>query len=220
PIGGTVYLLGGNSALAPAVASSVAALGFTTVRIAGPDRFTTAALVAAELGNPVTVFEADGTNFPDALSAGTAAASVGGAILLTAGSSQSPATASYLAAHPGDKRYAIGGPAASADPGATAYVGADRFATSVAVAEAFFPAPGSIGLASGFTFPDALSGGSVAAMNHGPIVLVPSTGTLPVTVASYLATAKASATAAWLFGGTSSVSADVFNQAASLLTAP
>ena len=63
-------------------------------------------------------------------------------------------------------------------------------------------------------------GGSVAAMNHGPIVLVPSAGTLPVTVTSYLATAKASATAAWLFGGTSSVSADVFNQAASLLTAP
>ncbi len=56
-------------------------------------------------------------------------------------------------------------------------------------------------------------------MNHGPIVLVPSTGALPATVASYLATAKASATAAWLFGGTNSVDADVFNQAASLLTA-
>jgi hypothetical protein len=56
-------------------------------------------------------------------------------------------------------------------------------------------------------------------MNNGPIVLVPSAGTLPVTVASYLATAKASATAAWLFGGINSVNADVFNQAASLLTA-
>ncbi len=85
PVGGTVYLLGGTSALSPAVASSVAALGFTIVRIAGPDRFSTAAQVAGVLGNPAIVFEADGTNFPDALSAGTAAAAVGGAILLTAG---------------------------------------------------------------------------------------------------------------------------------------
>jgi Pro-kumamolisin, activation domain/ell wall binding domain 2 (CWB2) len=219
PAGGFVYLLGGTSALSSAVGNAVAALGFSVVRIAGPDRFTTAALVAEYLGNPTTVFEADGTNFPDALSAGTAAAAVGGVILLTAGSSQSAPTAAYLAAHPGDKRYAIGGPAVSADPSAKAFVGTDRFATSVLVAQAFFPTPTSIALASGLTFPDALSGGSVAAMNNGPMVLVPSTGTLPVTVAAYLATAKTTATAAWLFGGTSSVAADVFNAAASVLAA-
>ena len=74
PVGGTVYLLGGNSALSPAVASSVTALGFPIVRISGPDRFAPPAQVAGVLGNPATVFEADGTNFPDALSAGTAAA--------------------------------------------------------------------------------------------------------------------------------------------------
>jgi hypothetical protein len=187
------------------------------VRIAGSDRFATAAQVAANLGSPTIVFEADGTNFPDALSAGSAAAAAGGVVLLTAGSGQASPTTAYLAAHPSAKRYAIGGPAAHADPLATAFVGSDRFATSVLVAQAFFPAPAAIGLASGLTFPDALSGGSVAAMNHGPIVLVPSGGALPSTVASYLRTAQSSATSAWLFGGTISVDADIFNAAAALL---
>jgi len=215
--GATVYVLGGISAVTPAVANAVAALGHPVVRISGPDRFATAAQVAAALGNPNIVFEADGTNFPDALSAGSAAAEAGGVVLLTAGSGQSGPTAAYLAAHPSAKRYAIGGPAAHADASAQAFVGSDRFATSVLVAQAFFPKPAAIGLASGLAFPDALSGGSVAAMNHGPVVLVPSSGTLPSSVASYLGTAEASATVAWLFGGTSSVGAGIFNAAAAIL---
>jgi len=217
--GATVYVLGGISAVSPAVANAVAALGHPVVRVSGADRFATAAQVASVLGNPNVVFEADGTNFPDALSAGSAAAEAGGVVLLTAGAGQSGPTAAYLSAHPSAKRYAIGGPAAHADPSATSFVGSDRFATSVLVAQAFFPTPAAIGLASGLTFPDALSGGSVAAMNHGPIVLVPSSGTLPPSVASYLGTAQSSATAAWLFGGTSSVGADIFNAAAAILGA-
>ncbi|HEY3923944.1 MAG TPA: cell wall-binding repeat-containing protein [Acidothermaceae bacterium] len=215
--GATVYVLGGISAVTPAVANAVAALGHPVLRISGPDRFATAAQVAAALGNPNIVFEADGTNFPDALSAGSAAAAAGGVVLLTAGSGQSGPTAAYLSAHPSATRYAIGGPAAHADPSAQPFVGSDRFATSVLVAQAFFPKPASVGLASGLAFPDALSGGSVAAMNHGPVVLVPSNGALPSSVASYLASAQASAASAWLFGGTSSVGADIFNAAAAIL---
>jgi hypothetical protein len=215
--GDGVYLLGGTSAISTAVQNAVEALGHPVVRVAGANRFATAAQVAFELGNPTIVFEADGTNFPDALSAGAAAAAAGGVVLLTDGSAQSAPTAAYLAAHPSAKRYAVGGPAAHADPQASAFVGSDRFATSVLVARAFFPSPASVGLASGLTFPDALSGGSVAAMNHGPMVLVPSSGSLPDSVASYLETAQGSATSAWLFGGTSSVDADIFNAAAALL---
>ena len=215
--GATVYVLGGISAVTPAVANAVAALGYPVVRLSGPDRFATAVQVAGALGNPSIVFEADGTNFPDALSAGSAAAEASGVVLLTNGSAQSGPTAGYLTAHPGATRYAIGGPAAHADPSATPFVGSDRFTTSVLVAQAFFPKPAAIGLASGLAFPDALSGGSVAAMNHGPVVLVPSSGALPSSVASYLATAQSSATSAWLFGGTSSVDAGIFNAAAAIL---
>ena len=203
--GGTVYLLGGAAALSHAVANAAAALGFPIVRIAGPDRFTTATFVANMLGPPSTIFEADGTTFADALSAGTAAAAAHGVVVLTNGTAASPVTASFLAANAGAKRYAIGGPAATADRSATPFVGADRFATAVLVAQAFFPSPKAVGLASGVAFPDALAGGAVAGAAQGPIVLVPASGALPASVVGYLSTAAGSATAAWLFGGTTAI---------------
>jgi Pro-kumamolisin, activation domain/Cell wall binding domain 2 (CWB2) len=219
PVGQTVYLLGGSAALSPSIGSALIALGYDVVRFSGADRYATAVAVADGIGFADSVFEADGTNFPDALSAGSAAASIGAVVLLTAGSHQSAATAGFLAANPGLTRYAIGGPAAAADPSATKFVGADRYATAVLVAQAFFGTPDSVGLASGVSFPDALSGGSVVAMNNGPILLVPNAGLLPASVSAYLTTAKASATDAWLFGGPSSVGADVFTSAAGLLAA-
>lgn len=109
---------------------------------------------------------------------------------------------------------------AAADPGATNFVEADRYATAVLVAQAFYSQPGSVGLASGVAFPDALSGGNVVAMNKGPILLVPSSGALPAGVRAYLTAAKASATDAWLFGGAIAVGDDVFTSAHDLLAAP
>jgi hypothetical protein len=194
-------------------------MGYSVTRLAGADRYATAVAVAGSLGNPTTVFEADGTNFPDALSAGSAAAQQGAAVLLTAGPKQSAATAGYLQAHP-SVRYAVGGPAAKADLGATPLVGADRYATSAAVAQRFFNAPLSVGLASGMNFPDALSGGAVTANHGGPILLVPDIGTIPPGVTFYLGqTAALSASSAWLFGGAASVSDGVFTQAAAALKA-
>src|SRR5205814_9630847 len=139
-----------------------------------------------------------------------------GVVVLTNGGSTTSATAGYLAGNPGAKRYAIGGPAAAADRSSTPFAGTDRFATSVLVAQAFFPAPKAIGLASGIAFPDALSGGAVAGAAHGPIVLVPATGLLPDSVVGYLTSAATSATAAWLFGGTTAIVSQVFDEAATI----
>jgi hypothetical protein len=216
PVGATIYLLGGNSAISPTVQTTLVTMGYVVQRLAGADRYATAVAIAGALGNPTTVFEADGSNFPDALSAGSAAAQQGGAILLTAGSTMPSASSGYLAAHP-SVRYAIGGPAAKADKGATPLVGSDRFATSLLVATTFFTSPAAVALASGINFPDALSGGAVASLSNGPMLLVPNVGTIPATTISYLASAGASASSAWLFGGTASVSDDVFSQAARAL---
>jgi putative cell wall-binding protein len=85
PAGKTVYLLGGTGALGDAVAIRVQQLGYTVVRFAGVDRYDTAIKVADQgLGNPATDFLTTGLNFPDALSAGAAAAAKDGAVLLTA----------------------------------------------------------------------------------------------------------------------------------------
>lgn len=208
PKGSTVYLLGGTSALSPDVASTVAGLGDAVIRLNGPNRFATAAAIATGSGSPAAVLEATGTRFPDALAAGAAAAKAGAVVLLTDGPVQSPETANYLAAHPGGPHYAIGGPAARADPSATPVVGSDRFATSTAVAARFFPSPGEIGLASGVAFPDALAGGAHIGAKGGPVILVPASGPLPASLRSYLS-AQTSATGAFLYGGTSAVGADV-----------
>ncbi len=204
PTGGTVYLLGGTSALSGAVAAAVVALGDMPVRIAGADRYSTATAIADALGDPATVFEASGLSFPDALSAVPAAVATHGAILLTDGSSQGAVTATYLAAHPGD-HFAIGGPAAWADPSATAIAGADRYATSAAVALAFFPNANAVTIASGQNFPDALSAGPTAGSSDQPMLLLNSAGTVAEPIAAYLATHAAQIRGVRAFGGATAV---------------
>jgi len=209
PKGSTVYVLGGDGALSSTVDSQVQALGDSPRRLAGADREATAVAIAGALGDPKTVLEATGFGFPDALSAGAAAARVGGAVLLTNGTSQASETAGYLGAHPGDTTVAIGGPAATADPTATPLVGADRYATAVMVAGHFFLSPIVVGFASGVTFPDALSGGANIGKAGGPMVLVPPCGALPSSVTGYLGQVKASVSSGKLYGGPGAVGDDV-----------
>ena len=207
PAGGTVYLLGGTAAIPDAIATKLTGLGFNVVRYAGTDRYDTALKVAAALGSPSTVFLATGTNFPDALSAGPAAAELHGVVLLTNSSKLTAAVQAYLTAHPGTV-YAVGGPAVAADPAAIPLDGADRYATAAVVANAIFSAPTSVGLASGVTFPDALSGGAYQAHSGGPILLAAPT-TLPAGTADYLSSARVTITNAEIFGGDTALSAAV-----------
>ncbi len=211
PAGRTVYLLGGTSAIPATVAATLSSLGYVVVRYAGADRYGTALAVADALGDPSTVMLATGTNFPDALAAGPAAASVGGVVLLTAGTVLPGSTSAYLTAHPG-KVYAIGGPAVIADPPATALVGTDRYATAAAVATKFFTSPTTVGLASGVTFADALAGGALLAHKGGPLLLSDPL-VLPTPTNAYLTANKATVTSSFIFGGTNAISSAVQTEA-------
>jgi putative cell wall-binding protein len=207
--GKTVYLLGGAGALDPSIDPHLAGLGYTVVRYGGIDRYQTATMVAdAGLNNPATVLEATGLGYADALAAGAAAAKTHGAVLLTADSSMPPATANYLAAHPGVTRYTIGGPAAAADPGATPIVGIDRYDTSARVAQTFFPSPTAAGVVYGHNFPDALSGGANIGQRTGPLLLT-DTDTLPPQVRAYLNAKTATLTQAFVYGGTTVITETV-----------
>jgi putative cell wall-binding protein len=211
--GSTVYILGGTAAISSTVDAALTALGFVTKRISGSDRFATAVAVADQMGDPTTVFEATGTNFPDALAGGPAAIKTGGVILLTNGATQSTATAAYLAAHTGGTHYALGGPAAAADPAATPLVGDDRFWTSIAVAGTFFQDATTVGAATGLNFPDALAAGSDLAAKGAPLLLVPNAGALPTAIAvDLLERSFTGSNSVLLFGGTASVSDDVATQ--------
>ena len=115
-------------------------------------------------------------------------------------------------------RYAIGGvmAAASADPAATGISGADLYATSAAVATAFFPAATSFAPATGLRFPDALSGSVLegTATGAGPMLLVPPTGALPAAIAPYLHLQTNSLTSGVIFGGPAAVSGSVMSELA------
>jgi len=137
-----------------------------------------------------------------------------GAILLTNGTTQAAETATYLRAHPGDTRYAIGGPlaAAGADPTAKPVYGADLFGTSAAVANMFFPHASVFGAATGLNYPDALAGGVYMATSQrlGPVLLVNTNAPLPVPIAAYLSS-LALGTQGYVFGGPLAVGNDVIS---------
>ena len=211
--GSTIYILGGPSAISATVDTKLTGLGFVPKRLAGTSRFGTAVAIADAMGDPTTVFEATGLNFPDALAGGPAAIKTGGVILLTNGAAQSTETAAYLTAHPGGTHYALGGPAAKADPTATSLAGDDRFWTSEAVAVTFFQSAATVGVATGLNFPDALAAGSDLAAKGAPLLLVPGTGSLPEPIAVDLfGRSSAGSTNVLLFGGTASVSDDMASQ--------
>ncbi|MHB8465439.1 MAG: cell wall-binding repeat-containing protein [Acidimicrobiales bacterium] len=204
----TVYVLGGPVAVDPSVVTALQTEGYSVTRVAGPDRFATAVAIADALHDPATVFEVTGFNFADALAAGPPAAGSGGVVLLTNGSAQAAATGAYVSAHPGT-HYAIGGPAAAADPSARPISGADRYATALAVASRFFSSPAAIGFASGAGFADALTGGPSIAHGPGPLLLVPPCGALPAGLGAYVSGVRTSVKSASLFGGPKAVGDDI-----------
>ena len=212
PRGSTVYILGGTAAISAQVAGQIQALGDVVKRISGADRYATAVAIADQLGDPTTVFEATGLDFPDALAGGPAAIVTGGVVLLTKGSSQAPATANYLKQHPGGVRYALGGPAAAADPAAIAFIGGDRFETAAEVADQFFTSPTTVGLATGLAFPDAVAAGPDLASKGAPLLLAPGSGNLPGAAAVELLADFGTLRSAIVFGGPASVSDDVATQ--------
>jgi subtilisin family serine protease len=208
PEGGTVHLLGGTGALDDAVEEAVVALGYDVVRVFGRTRFQTAVAIAELLGDPGTLLITTGVTFPDALAAGAAAGHVGGAVLLTTSDAPHPAVDAYLADNPEHEVYAVGGPAARAYPAATDVFGSTREGTAVAVAERFFDDPAVVGFARRDQFPDALAGGSHSGRLGGPILLTPTTALHPAPSAYLCATG--STETAFVYGGTSAISADTF----------
>ena len=243
----TVYLLGGEQALSPAVFNAVKALGYNVQRIGGADRFATSVAVADKVTNgnaPQAVFVATGENFADALSAGAAASQpitgrpfgYGSVIVLTNDKTMPSATAAYLnrTAHNGSASsvpvYAIGGQADAAlrtvgfsTGGAKQFTpvwGADRYATSLLVAKDFFDGPTKVGFATGLNWTDALSGGALMGRLRAPLLLTdPKTGPSP-DVTTWLHRTAPQLTSALIFGGDVAVAPSVNDEVRQAITGP
>ncbi|RXZ72964.1 cell wall-binding repeat-containing protein [Agromyces albus] len=157
-------------------------------RVAGADRFEAAAAMSAgtfEPGVPV-VMVANGLNFPDALSAGPAAAVLGGPVLLVTPSAIPPSIGAELERLAPQRIVVVGGPASVSEAvlselsGFATTVeritGGDRYEVSRNVAAYAFSEPSmeyfQVLFADGRGFADALSAGAAAANSGFPLVLV------------------------------------------------
>jgi hypothetical protein len=215
PGGGTIYVLGGTSAISNDVALKLGSLGYHITRFGGSDRYATALQIAQQgMGNPAKVMLATGLDYADALAAGPFAAGAAAtngapaAILLTDGNRMDPATAAYVAGKARSSSptaptvWAVGGPAVQAARSLPGFVkgfsGADRYATDAQLVQAQTGVP-FVGVAVGTNFADALTGGAATAVEKGALITVPSS--LPPGTANLLTSLASTLQTVDVFGG-------------------
>jgi VCBS repeat-containing protein len=156
-------------------------------RLAGPDRYATAAAISAAtfpVGVPVA-YVATGGNFPDALAGAAAGGFRGGPVLLVTQSTIPQATLTELARLQPFKVVVLGSVAVVGEAVAEAlrpyttsgvverYAGPDRYATAAAISAATFATGAPVAyIATGANFPDALAGAAAGGFRGGPVLLV------------------------------------------------
>ncbi len=191
-------------------------------RIAGADRYQTAAAIAAKFGTDVPVaYVASSSSFADALAGAARAGMQGGPVLLTTASTLPSATADALAKLRPATIYVLGGTGSVSDTVKAALAryattgvvtrlgGADRYATAAAVAALYPRGVATVYLASGEAFPDALAGAAAAGAGNGPVLLARA-GSLPSATVSALTDLQPASIV--VLGGSAAVSDAVVDQ--------
>ena len=213
-----IVVVGGTNVIADAVLAKLATIQPNVVRIAGGDRFETSRAVAKYAFPAATgAYFASGLNFPDALSAASAA-SVGGqpVVLVTGYGAVDAPTSAYVTNAKLTSATVIGGSAIiagsfdtslrSAGLTVTRIGGADRYDTSHLVNAQRFQTAGTAYIASGIDFPDALSAAAMAGAAKAPLFLSPS-WCLPRSVGNDIVSMKTSKV--YFVGGPSALSGAV-----------
>jgi len=219
----TVTVVAGGTFIADAVMQQLVpggARGFLdgATRLAGASRYETAVQVSRRYlpGVPV-VYVATGTHFPDALSAAAAAASAGGPLLLTRPTALPASVKAEIERLAPTRIFVIGGvgavsPAVVADlqtiASVTRYGGADRYDTGLKVVNGTFSSASTAIVATGRSFPDALSATGVAGKLKAPVILVDGVRAA-VTGATLSTLANLGVTDVVIAGGTGAVSSGI-----------
>ncbi|MGP1910009.1 cell wall-binding repeat-containing protein [Metabacillus sp. JX24] len=207
-----VYILGGENAVTKAVASKLTSMGLTVQRISGSDRYETSVAIAKHVGTATKkAFIANGSNYPDSLSASAIAARQGSPILLVQKSSVPSSVQTFLKGF--SKSYVIGGTgvvdgtAFSKLPYGERIAGSDRYGTSAKVASKFASFSASHALVvSGQNYADALTGSVYAAQKNIPMLLTKSSS-LPTAIGNLIDTKNIGTVT--VIGGTAAVSNSV-----------
>lgn len=194
-----VHIVGGTGAISEGTQNALDAIvgADQTLRYQGANRFETSVAVSVatiefyteESITDINVFLATGNDFADAMTAGTAAASDEGVVLLTNGDNIESQTRNFLFNLsdyvPGTEAnvaeiVTVGGWADAAWPDSDkSFVGSDRYETASMLADEYFdwsgnlssPTDNVVGLASGKTYADATVAAGFMANADGPLLL-------------------------------------------------
>ena len=223
---GEIIIAGGPGAVSDFVLGELSSLATGGARrVAGANRYETAAALSRHTypsgSVPASVFLASGAQFPDALGGAGAAASEGVPLLLTAQDELPLATRTELGRLGPAVVYVLGGTASVGDGVVAAITalgirverlaGADRYATSAAIADAVFGTAFEVVLATGISFPDGLVAGALGV----PLLLLPPSG-LPDVIAGAIGSSGASSVL--ILGGAGSVPDDTERAIVALIT--
>jgi hypothetical protein len=213
-------ILGGTAAVSPAVERALATAGIAVDRVAGVDRYATAAAIAGRLDASSAYLVAD-DDWPDAVAVGTLAALEGRPILLAGRHRLPDATAEVIGGMASVDL--VGGPGALGDDVAAAVAttvphvgrlgGTDRFDTSARVAR-LGAAEGlpwtSAWVTSGRSWADGVVAAVAAARGGGPLLL------LGPTAPSLLAAHGDDLASLTVVGGTGQVPAATYQRLAAI----
>lgn len=185
---GKVYILGGPSSVNAKIEDKIKALGYTTERLAGNNRFETNSNIVNKLsvkeGTPVFIVNSNA--FADALSISSISAIKGYPIIMSAKDSIPESVKSQFNKIKPSKVYVIGGEnmlsskiisqVQAINPSLTntdivRISGKTKYLTNLAVCSAFNLDTSNAVIASGENFPDALAGSVLAAKLNAPILL-------------------------------------------------
>lgn len=191
----------------------------SVTRVGGANRYATAAALSARYfptSGISDVLLATGVNYPDALAGSAAAGAAKVPVLLVSPSGIPAETAAELRRLKPATITVLGGAGAvsvAVAKSLTGYAsierrlsGADRYATAVAISQAFFGSADRVVLATGLGFADALSGAARGAALGGPVLLSTSSCVPMVDRAELRRLAASRVT---LVGGPGSLSASV-----------
>ena len=213
-----VILVGNPGAISAGAASQLQNAGFQVQRLGGQDRYRTAGAVADHLlaargRDKSDVYLATGVDYPDALSASSAAIKNVGVVLLTPRRTVDGTSQGWMNSAKAAQVVAVGGPAVAAAERSVhldeKQVGVDRYETAEKVASAYFPPnPGRIAVATGKDFPDATLAASLTARTGSPLVLT-RTDTLTKPTTQFLTRNRASVRKVDVVGGKAAVTEKV-----------
>ena len=211
-----VFIVGGNAVVSPSVEQELKDMGISVTRLAGNDQYDTAIEIAKQLGPIQEVSVVTGGDFTDALSIASVSALKNAPIILVPKDYLPDSVSSYITSNNISHSYIVGNAdqisesVSSRFPNAERIAGSEKYARNIAILNKFNANYdfGTVFIATGNGFADALSGTAYAAKISAPIILVDKNA-LPSVTQEYLNTKLPTSTNLSVLGGEAVISSSL-----------